>query len=263
MSILASAQRTRNRYERVAEQSPALLTQLQDAAQAGIDLRDEAALARTLLDTALSRFAQIHAQQNGVMDPNTFLVVWETLKGVQRIVKDAADIEAKRDDQKLSAAHVLLLVSALRDELSRQLSATFGEQAAELVNDVFTRAAWTRGTLSENDVREALAAPAAYDVSFRLIEKADGVTISDEAHKLADFVPPQVQDPEQQARNAPSGVPDAVAAASVNGPGTPRSAPGAAQVSRPLTPNAVAAAKLAQVQEQLARLQARGAVKLK
>lgn len=254
----AAARRIRNRYERNAEQSPALLEQLQDAAQADVGLRDEVALARTMLDMIVAQFARLHARNNGAIEPNTFLLLGEQLRQVQRIVKDAADIEAKRDDQRLSAAHVLLLMSSLRDDLTAQLGAAFGPDAATLVGDTFARAKWP-DALDDETLREALSAPAAYKVQFRVIEKGpdeqprerDEALEFDDVLKLAPG-PEATQSPRNVGQ---AGVTDAVAAASVN---VPRPSPLAPAQSAPVTFESVAQVKLANMKDALAALTRKG-----
>lgn len=158
------------------EQSPGLLARLQDCADAELGLRDEAALARTMLDEILSAFADIHSARNGEIPASAFAALIGQLKVVQSVVRDAAEIEAKRDDQKLSATHVLMLVASLRDTLRAQLLQSFGERAASVVDDVFGAAKWT-GDLRDDVLAEALAAPAAYTVSFRKLERDDAGTV--------------------------------------------------------------------------------------
>lgn len=125
------------RFTRALEQSPGLLERLQECSDAELGLRDEAALARTLLDEILESFAVAHRAENGNVPAAVFAALIGQLKTVQSIVRDAAEIESKRDDQKLSARHVLMLVASLRDKLRAQLMSAFGERAASTVDDVF------------------------------------------------------------------------------------------------------------------------------
>ena len=162
------------------EQSPGLLERLEDCSGAELGLRDEAALARTLLDEILASFAELHSAKNGDIPASAFAALIGQLKVVQSIVRDAADIEAKRDDQKLSATHVLMLVASLRDTLRAAMLQTFGERAASVVDDVFGNAKWT-GDLRDDVLAEALAAPAAYTVSFRKLERDDSGTVREGA----------------------------------------------------------------------------------
>ena len=169
-----------SRFARVLEQSPGLLERLEDCSGAELGLRDEAALARTLLDEILASFAELHSAKNGDIPASAFGALIGQLKVVQSIVRDAADIEAKRDDQKLSATHVLMLVASLRDTLRAAMLQTFGERAASVVDDVFGNAKWT-GDLRDDVLAEALAAPAAYTVSFRKLERDDSGTVREGA----------------------------------------------------------------------------------
>lgn len=162
------------------EQSPGLLERLEDCSGAELGLRDEAALARTLLDEILASFAELHSAKNGDIPASAFAALIGQLKVVQSVVRDAADIEAKRDDQKLSATHVLMLVASLRDTLRAAMLQTFGERAASVVDDVFGNAKWT-GDLRDDVLAEALAAPAAYTVSFRKLERDDSGTVREGA----------------------------------------------------------------------------------
>ncbi len=162
----------RARYERTLEMSPALLDRLQQASASELSLRDEVALARTLLDEVLASVAAAHGR-TGKLSADGLGLLMEQLNQVHRLVESAASIEAKRGDQALSATHVLLLVTALRDDLRRSLTAAFGDGAAELVDDAFRRQRWTGG-LDPAAVAEALAAPAAYEVKFRPLEREGG-----------------------------------------------------------------------------------------
>ena len=96
--------------------------------------------------------------------------VQSLLNQVQSMVRDAAAIEAKRDDQKISAAHMLTLLVSLRDDLKRRLNMGFGEHAAQLVDEVFGRAKWTGG-LRDEDVHDALLEPSAFELKLRIVDR--------------------------------------------------------------------------------------------
>lgn len=164
------------------ESSPALLERLKDASQSEIDLTGEIAVARTLLEEVLGLFARKHSTTGGQIDPSSYSLITSQLTQVQRIVRDAADIESKRTDQRLSATHVLMLLGRLRDELNRALTAAFGGRAADVVGDVFGRQKWT-GSLDDEKVREALAEPQSYDVAFRLIDR-EGEQVVERAKEM-------------------------------------------------------------------------------
>lgn len=165
----------RSRYERVLEGCPRLLDRLKSAAEADpYDLQGEVQVIRALTEDALGSLAE-------TASPADIKNVRSLLKQVQGLVKDAADIEAKRRDQRLSAAHVLGLLAALRDDLCRHLRQAYGEDAARMVDARFSAAPWT-AHLDQETVRQALAAPATYDVAFRAIEReGDAVKESQDA----------------------------------------------------------------------------------
>ena len=168
-----SSESARTRYHAALSHSPSLvdaLAQECESARASFDLRDEAALARTLLSQVLAQMAKLHGE-NGKLDGNLFGAIMHTLKQVSGIVEQAAAIEAKRGDQFLDAARVAILVGNLRDEITRKLEQAGYGDATSLVADCFMRAKWTAG-LDEKVVQEALNAPTSYDVVFRVIEKA-------------------------------------------------------------------------------------------
>ena len=175
--------RYESRYSRALEQAPGLMARLQDASTAEIGLRDEVGLARTMLDEALAAMAPCHAR-NGSLPPAALAAVMSMLQQVQGIVRDAAAIEAKRTDQRISATHVLTLLAALRDDLKRALYAGFGEHAAAVVDDAFSRARWTGG-LRDEDVKDALLEPAAFDFRLRIVDReGDAIKESARAHGL-------------------------------------------------------------------------------
>lgn len=130
--------------------------------------------------------AQLGAAQarSGQLSPLALQSTSAMLGQVQSMVRDAAAIEAKRADQRLSATHVLTLLVALRDDLKRRLHAAFGEAASAVVDEVFRAAKWTGG-LREEDVKDALLEPAAFDFRLRVIDReGDAVRESATAHGL-------------------------------------------------------------------------------
>jgi hypothetical protein len=164
------ANERRSRYERVLEGCPRLLDRLKSAAEADpYDLQGEVQVIRALTEDALGALAGTEARGEA---PSSIDLknVRSLLKQVQGIVKDAADIEAKRRDQRLSAAHVLGLLAGLRDDLCRHLRQAYGEEAAQIVDARFSAAPWT-AHLDQETVKAALQAPATYDVAFRTIER--------------------------------------------------------------------------------------------
>lgn len=174
-----------SRYARVLEGCPRLLERLRSAAEADpYDLRDEVKVIRALAEDAISTLAL--AEATGTPSPLDLKNARSLIKQVQSLVKDAADIEAKRRDQRLSAAHVLGLLSALRDDLCRHLRQAYGEEAALIVDARFNAAPWT-AHLDQDTVKAALAAPASYDVAFRAIEReGDEVKESNERVSFED-----------------------------------------------------------------------------
>lgn len=134
-----------------------------------------------LLDEVLQRVAKLHGEQ-GELSAQGLSVTSSMLTQVERIVSSAAAIEAKRNDQRISATHVLTLLVALRDDLKRTLYSSFGEHAAAVVDGVFTRARWTGG-LSEEAVRDALLEPASFDFRLRVVEREGDVLRETETAK--------------------------------------------------------------------------------
>lgn len=168
----------RNRYSRALEQAPELLATLNDQSQADLELRSEAGLARTLLEQVLAQLGEMHGK-SGVMNPLVLQNVSALLGQVQSIVRDAAAIEAKRNDQRINATHMLTLLVALRNDLKRRLNMAFGDAAGEIVEACFAGAKWTGG-LREDDVAEALLEPAAFELKLRVVDR-EGDTIKESA----------------------------------------------------------------------------------
>ena len=142
-------------YARALSAAPALLARLEDAAKRDLRLQDEVALARAMLDEIVGKFALAYEQSEGKLDPAAYVAVVAQLRQVQSLVQSAAEIDARRDDQTLSAAHVFALLGGLRDELKRALRAAFhdieGERAAGLVDSAFQNARWTAGRPATRD----------------------------------------------------------------------------------------------------------------
>jgi hypothetical protein len=158
-----------NGYLQALERSPALLERMKQAAETDLNLRGEAALARALLTEVLGKLAQIH-QRNGKLDAETLVVAQNMVREVSGVIERASNIEAKKIDQGIDAAKLVLLMSNLRNDLQRSLERAGFNNALPYIDAAFERAKWT-GDLSEEVVNSALAAPASYDVKFRVIER--------------------------------------------------------------------------------------------
>lgn len=157
-----------NRYLRLLEESPDLQHEVREAAAQDLSLRGEVALARTLLAQVAKALAKVHGS-TGVLTAELFDLMNRQLAAVTGIVSSAAQIEAKKTDQRLDAGRLLVLLAGLRDDLVRSLAATH-PGAEVVVRRCFERAKWT-GEMTEERVQEALLAPAAYDVRFRRIDR--------------------------------------------------------------------------------------------
>lgn len=161
------------RYARALESSPALLDELRDAAAETLSLREELHVARTVLGETVRMLGQTTAQA-GVMPQGVARLVLDQIREVNSLVSSCAAIEAKRQDQALDAAKLILLLGRLRDDLRVTLKEAGLVTAVPFVDAAFARAKWT-GALDEAAVQDALAAPASFDVKFRPIERgADG-----------------------------------------------------------------------------------------
>jgi len=158
-----------NRYSRALEKAPELLATLEDRKSQELELGSEVGLARMLLEQLLGDLGEGHAR-NGVLNPIALDGVRSLLQQVHGVVTSAAGIEAKRNDQKISAATILTLLVGLRDELKRKLNMAFGETASQVVEDVFAHARWTGG-LRDEDVRDALLEPAAFELKLRQVDR--------------------------------------------------------------------------------------------
>lgn len=168
---LATAQPATSPYAAALSDAPLLLQTLEQAAHRELQLRDETALARTLLDQLLRQFAAASvAAKSETLTPTQIGATLATLQQVASLVGQAATLERNGSTQALSAAHLVILLGGLRDELARTLAAKFGDVARVIVDDVFARARWT-GDLSTDVVRDALTAPASYEVRFRTLER--------------------------------------------------------------------------------------------
>ena len=167
------AQLARRRYAQALAIAPTLAERLAaEIASSDVELRDEVAVARTLLGEILGRLAVAHSASSGKLDPTLTAFALQTLKQVAGIVAQAAGIEAKKGDQVLDAARVAILVGQLRSDVERSLRAAHMDSAADIVRDCFERARWTGG-LTDEAVSNALKAPLAYDVKFRVIDRQE------------------------------------------------------------------------------------------
>lgn len=174
-----------NRYARALEQAPELLAVVQDQATQEIDLKSEVGLARMLLEQLIEELGKYQARQ-GTLHPLHTQNVTSMLAQVQSIVRDAAQIDAKRIDQKISAQHMLTLLVSLRDDLKRRLNMAFGEVAAQVVEDVFKTARWT-GALRDEDVQDALLQPASFELKLRTVDReGDAIKEAAKARGLTD-----------------------------------------------------------------------------
>lgn len=172
-----------NRYTRSLEQAPELIATLNDESTRDLGLRDEVGLARMLLDQILQQLGELHGK-SGHLNPLLVQSVSSMLAQVQGIVRDAAAIEAKRNDQKISATHMLTLLVSLRDNLKRRLIMSFGEAASQIVEDVFANARWTGG-LRDEDVHDAMLEPAAFDLRLHIVDReGDALREAAKAHSL-------------------------------------------------------------------------------
>jgi hypothetical protein len=158
------------RYEAALESSPHLLDQLRAAGDESLSLRGEVAAARVLLGESLRVLGRAHNASGGVLSGAAVQLVSENLRQVNAMVTSCAAIEAKRLDQSLDAAKVALLLARLRDDLRRSLKEAGQIGAIPFIDAAFDRAKWT-GALDADTVRDALAAPASFDVKFRPIER--------------------------------------------------------------------------------------------
>lgn len=173
----------RNRYAGALEQAPELLATLKAQSENEFDLTSEITLARTLLENLVQQVGASHARA-GNINPLALDGVSRMISQVQSIVSTAACIQAKRDDQRISAGAILALLVALRDDLKRRMNMAFGENAALIVEEVFKNARWTGG-LKEEDVREALLAPAAFDLQLSVVDReGDAIKVAAKAHSM-------------------------------------------------------------------------------
>lgn len=162
---------TGGRYAKLLAEAPQLQSELQEAAEESLSLRGEAALARTLLGQAVKQLAQLH-NQSGTINPSALVAVRTLLHDAAALVGQAADLEARKVDQVIDAGRLLVLLAALREDLQRSLTLAGMPAGAKLVDAAFGRAKWTGG-LSPEIVREALMAPAAFNVKFREIARGE------------------------------------------------------------------------------------------
>jgi hypothetical protein len=171
-------------YADVLEHSPTLLARLKRAAEQDLSLRGEVALARGLLSELLAKLAQVHGK-DGKLNLEAMVLAQGMIKELSLVVERAAGIESKRVDQGLDAAKLVLLMTNLRNGLRQALDRAGFAGALPYIDAAFEKAKWT-GDLSEEVVEEALRAPAAYDVKFRLIDRASLNDRPTESEELVD-----------------------------------------------------------------------------
>lgn len=167
-NTVASSQ-PRPSYFDALERSPTLRERLETAAAEALDLRGEVALGRALLLEVLARLGEIHGK-TGTVDAGALMLVQDLIARVSSTVEKAAAIEAKRVDQGIDAAKLVVLLARLRDDLKRNLRRAGQTSALAHVDAAFERAKWT-GELTEQQTRELLEAPQSFDVQFRPIER--------------------------------------------------------------------------------------------
>lgn len=160
-----------SRYLQALESSPHLLEQLSQASGESLSLRAEVALMRTMLGELVRMMGRASgADGNPTAIAAMAGVITAQVKAVESVVNSCAAIEAKKVDQSLDAAKLVLLLSNLREDMRRSLRDAGFKAAVPFVDASFDRAKWT-GALDEASVKEALAAPASFDVAFRPIER--------------------------------------------------------------------------------------------
>lgn len=161
-----------SRYARALESSPHLLDQLSQASGESLSLRAEVALMRVLLGELVRMMGRAAAAPG--TEPSAVVamvgLVSQQIRSVEAVVNSCAAIEAKKVDQSLDAAKLVLLITNLREELRRGLRDAGLKGGVAIVDGVFDRAKWT-GALNDATVKEALQAPASFDVQFRPIER--------------------------------------------------------------------------------------------
>jgi len=168
------ATRKQSRYADALESSPELLDELKSAAEESLSLRDEISVARTILGESIRSMGRATAQNNGVLPQAFGMLVLQQMREVNSLISSCASIEAKRQDQQLDAAKLILLLGRLRDDLRLSLKEAGFLGAIPFIDAAFGRARWT-GQLDDAAVAEALQAPASFDVKFRPIERdSDG-----------------------------------------------------------------------------------------
>ena len=159
-----------SRYLQALESSPHLLDQLKEAAEESLSLRDEVAAARTILGESMRMLGRATSENNGVMPQSVAAMVLGQLREVNSLVSSCANIEARRQDQQLDVAKLVLLLGRLRDDLRLSLKEAGLHGAVPFIDAAFARAKWT-GALDDAAVQEALSAPLSFDVKFRPIER--------------------------------------------------------------------------------------------
>lgn len=159
-----------SRYESALASAPHLLEELRDAAEESLSLRDEISVARTILGESIRSLGRATAMNDGVMPAGLGQLVLSQMREVNSLIGSCAAIEAKRQDQQLDAAKLILLLGRLRDDLRQSLREAGMSGAVPFIDAAFERARWT-GQLDDAAVQEALSAPASFDVKFRPIER--------------------------------------------------------------------------------------------
>ena len=140
-----------------------------------------------MMGEVMRGLARAHSASGGQLGLKSMQLMQNQLQLVQSLIGTEAGIRARDKEQVLDAAKVALLMAALRDDLIRSVGSTAGLPAAvPFINAAFERARWT-GEINPETLGNALAAPAEYDVQFRVLEQVgekDGIAKVVEGSKL-------------------------------------------------------------------------------